>query len=108
MGGDLIPRAVEMAREIRRGEASYGPSELYKCSLGRGDIYRHAMREAGYVVPKATGRAPAVCDVCGYDFEADAPRRSTGDGQVGVALKREDMTPDEIAAVEWCLGRKLT
>lgn len=108
MHGDLIPLAVEMAREIRRGDAQHGPSALYSASCGRADVYRHAVREAGYVVPTATGRAPATCDVCGYDFEADAPRRAVGDGHVGMALKREDMTPDEIAAVEWCLGRRLT
>lgn len=119
MGGDLIPAAIQLAREVRRGDAQHGPSALYKASSGRADVYRHAMREAGYVVPNsppaisatstapAVGRAPAICDVCGYDFEADAPRRAVGDGHVGMAVERKDLTPDEIAAIEWCLGRKL-
>lgn len=74
MGGDLIPRALEMAREIRCGEAQHAPHALYEASLGRMDIYRHAMLEAGYVVPSDTNQAPPVCEVCGYDFGQAAPR----------------------------------
>lgn len=107
MGGDLIPRAIEMAREIRRGDADYGPSELYKHSLGRVDIYRHAMREAGYVVPKTTMRAPSICDVCGYDFGTETPIRPSSKGQDGWPLSLDDpsLTDDERAAIEWCIGK---
>lgn len=101
---DMLPRAIEMAREIRRGEAEYSPSEVYKASCGRADVYRHACREAGWVVPAATQRAPAVCDVCGYDFEADAPRRSVGEGRDGYAVLHDGLTDEERRAVAWCLG----
>lgn len=74
MGGDLISRALEMAREVRRGEAQHSPHALYEASLGRADIYRHAMLEAGYVVPADTNQAPPVCETCGFDFGAAKSR----------------------------------
>lgn len=104
MGGDLIARAIEMAREVRRGAAEHGPQALHAASLGRGDIYRHAMWEAGYVVPSNTGRASAVCEICGYDFGADAPLRPSG--RDGWAILDKDLTPDELRAVEWARGER--
>lgn len=102
MGGDLVARVLEMAREIRRGEADYGPHELYTHSLGRPDLYAHAMREAGYVVPTDTGVAPAVCTVCGYDFGAEGPRRAVPGADAAVAVAYNEMTPDEQMAVDTC------
>jgi hypothetical protein len=108
MGGDLIPRAIEMAREVRRGEAKHSPAELHKHSLGRADIYRHAMREAGYVVPSVTMCAPAICDVCRYDFGTDTPIRPSSKGQDGWALSLDDpsLSDEERAAIEWCIGKR--
>ncbi len=37
MGGDLVPRSLQMAREIRLEGKHYGPSELYRASSGRAD-----------------------------------------------------------------------
>jgi hypothetical protein len=104
MNGDMVPRAIEMAREIRRGVAEHSPSTLYEASLGRKDVYRHAMREAGYVVPKETGRAGIVCDICGYNFRTDAPRRPVSKSRDGWAVLHDDLTDAERRAVEWCLG----
>lgn len=81
MGGDLVPRSLQMAREIRLEGKDYSPAQLYHASSGRMDIYRHAMREAGYVVPRSTERAPAICDVCGFHFGADSGRRSVAAGE---------------------------
>lgn len=108
MGGDMIPRAIEMAREIRRGEAEHSPSVLHGVSLGRADIYRHAMWEAGYVVPSDTNRASAVCEICGYDFGASAPVRVSATRQDGwaISLDDPDLTNDERAAIEWCIGKR--
>jgi hypothetical protein len=104
MGGDMLPRAIEMAREIRRGRAQHSPTALYKASAGRMDVYRHAMREAGYVVPRETERAGLVCDICGYNFRTDSPRRPVSKSRDGWAVLHEDLTEDERRAVEWCLG----
>lgn len=104
MGGDALPRAIEMARELRRGLAEHPPIALYKASVGRMDVYRHAMREAGYVVPRETGRAGLVCDICGYNFRTDSPRRSVSKSRDGWAVLHGDLTDDERRAVEWCLG----
>lgn len=108
MSGDMLPRAIEMAREIRRGPATYTPQQLYKASAGRMDVYRHAMREAGFVVPTETGRAGIVCDVCGYNFRTDSPRRPVGTSRDGWAVLHDDLTDAERRAVEWCLGRSLS
>jgi len=108
MGGDALPRAIEMAREIRRGVAKHSPNALYKASSGRGDVYRHAMREAGYVVPKETGRAGLICDICGYNFRTDSPRRPVANGQDGWAILHDQLTDTERSAVEWCLGNILS
>ena len=105
MGGDALPRAIEMAREIRRGVAEHSPSALYAAASGRSDVYRHAMREAGYVVPKESGRAGLVCDICGYNFRTDSPRRSVGKGRDGWAVMHDELTEDERRAIEWCLGK---
>lgn len=64
-----------MARAIRADAGSYSPHELYEASLGHADIYNHAMREAGFVVPTDTRRAPRICDLCGYDFGSGSPRK---------------------------------
>jgi hypothetical protein len=105
MGGDILPRAIEMAREMRRGGPNeYTPQQLYKASVGRMDVYRHAMREAGFVVPREGGRAGIVCDVCGYNFRTDQPRRPVSKSRDGYAVLYDDLTDVERRAVEWCLG----
>jgi hypothetical protein len=100
MGGDLVARVLQMAREIRRGEANYSPHELYTHSLGRADLYSHAMQEAGYVVPSDTHRAPAVCPLCGYDFGSDGPQQIMPHAPEAEAVAYADLTPDERAAID--------
>lgn len=102
MGGDMLPRAIEMAREMRRGPVEYTPQQLHRASSGRADVYRHAMIEAGFVIPKDTGRAGIVCPVCGFNFRTDSPRRPIS--RDGWAVLHDDLTDAERRVVEWCLG----
>lgn len=74
-----LPLALIMAREVRSGRGDeHSPSAIHTASEGDNELFRHAMREAGYIIPTTTMRAPRVCEICGHEFGESVTSRSDG------------------------------
>lgn len=70
---DVTPEseAIAAARATRLGDQKpVSPSRLYALCRGDGALYNHALREAGYIVEKATGRPEDPCSTCGWSASA--------------------------------------
>ena len=62
---------IALARAIRLGnDENVAPSRLFALCRGNGALYNHAMREAGYIVQKATGEPENPCSICGWSPDA--------------------------------------
>jgi hypothetical protein len=58
---------IGLAREVRLGKREpLSPSHLHALCRGDGNLFNHAMREAGMIVMKATGKPEDPCSTCGW------------------------------------------
>lgn len=84
VNGTAAGRTLELARAMRRGEASPSPYQLFALAReeagarpgrrGRtGELYRHALTEAGFLIDAAAGAPFAVCPHCGYTLTEGDP-----------------------------------
>jgi hypothetical protein len=71
-----LPAPLRFAREHRRGERLMQPYDLWRAcneahprdDRARGQLYHHALVEAGYIRRKRDGRPFDPCTVCGDEL----------------------------------------
>lgn len=67
---ETVHPALEAARDARKRESIIAPSHLWHLAEGNPDLYRHAMREMGAIVPALPDGSPGQpedpCSTCGW------------------------------------------
>lgn len=64
------PHAVLIeVRKIRAKGGGYSPTALYEKAEENGDLYFHAMIEAGFILDGPKGQPYTVCPICDFKFE---------------------------------------
>lgn len=76
----VVHPALARAREARRsGENVVSPSALWKLADEDGDLYRHAMKEAGMLVDANTMKPFDPCPDCGWSLAGENAVRPQGE-----------------------------